>query len=256
MLRKRFTLKKFILPALLLFAAMLLILANARKATSPAGSSNQARNDKSSKIVTFNKTRYSIIDPASAWVVVNKKRALPSNYVPAKLVTPNIPLAGAAGSDNMYVSSVMSSPLEQLVTGAKQAGYSLILVSGYRSYGTQASVFNGYINRDGQAMAETYSARPGHSEHQTGLAADLGRADSKCKLDACLGDTPEGQWLAEHAFEYGFIIRYPKGKERVTGYSYEPWHIRYVGAELSNELHAKGIETMEEFFDLRPATSY
>lgn len=256
MSRKRFTRKKFMPPALLLLLAVPLILAGARKATGPASSADQAKNDKSSIIAAFGKTKYSLTDPASVWVVVNKKRALPSNYVPAQLVTPNIPLTGAAGSDNMRVSSVISSPLEQLVAGAKQAGYSLVLVSGYRSYATQTAVYNGYVSRDGQAIAETYSARPGHSEHQTGLAVDLGRADSKCQLDECLGDTPEGQWLAKHAYEYGFIIRYPKGKEHLTGYSYEPWHIRYVGSELSNELRAKGIETMEEFFDLPPAISY
>lgn len=260
MSRKRFTRKKFILPGLLLLLAVPLILANARKATSPASNTDQAKSHKlseqSSQITPFDKTKHSLADPTSVWVVVNKKRALPSNYVPAQLVTPNIPLTGAAGSDNMRVSSVINSPLEQLVAGGKQAGYSLVLVSGYRSYATQTSVYNGYVNSDGQAIAETYSARPGHSEHQTGLAIDLGRADSKCQLDECLGNLPEGQWLAAHAYEYGFIIRYPKGKEQITGYSYEPWHIRYVGAELSNELRAKGIETIEEFFGLPPAISY
>lgn len=241
---------------LLLITAFALILFGQRQAHSPSSSEiSKQVTDQNSEEPVFDKTKHSLADPASIWVVVNKQRPLPQDYEPGQLVTPNVPLTGAVGTDNMSVSSVAAGPLEQLVAAAKTAGHSLVLVSGYRSYATQASVYNGYVNRDGQAVAETYSARPGYSEHQTGLVVDLGRADGTCQLDECFGATPEGQWLAAHAHEYGFIIRYEQGRQAVTGYDYEPWHIRYFGKELAAELH-KQKTTPEEFFGLGAAATY
>ncbi len=157
-------------------------------------------------------------------LIVNKKYSLPSNYNP--------------GVDNEAANA-----LSNLQSAAAQAGYSMPLLSGFRSYETQKVLYNSYVAVDGVEVADTYSARPGHSEHQTGLAFDVG------ELDYGYGDTAAGAWLREHAHEYGFIIRYLKGKENITGYNYEPWHIRYVGANVATEIYNRGI-TLEEYLGI------
>lgn len=131
-----------------------------------------------------------------------------------------------------------------------------MLSSGYRSYNYQTSLYSNYVKNEGQTAADTQSARPGHSEHQTGLAADIEPASRNCEVDQCFATTPEGKWLAANAYTYGFIIRYPADKVDVTGYEYEPWHIRYIGAPLATELHNQGIETLEEFFGVSGGPSY
>ncbi|HSW74562.1 MAG TPA: M15 family metallopeptidase, partial [Candidatus Saccharimonadales bacterium] len=114
-----------------------------------------------------------------------------------------------------------------------------------------------YVAAQGKSVADSQSARPGYSEHQTGLAADLGgTSDPSCNVADCFADTVEGKWLAANAYKYGFLIRYPADKVNVTGYIYEPWHIRYIGASLSTEMHKSHIETLEEFFGLPAAPSY
>lgn len=203
---------------------------------------------------TFDKTKYSLSDPVSLWVIVNKQRALPSNYTPGDLRQPNVPVR-SSGSSEMLAREAAASALESLTAGAKQAGISLMLVSGYRSYGLQQAVYNGNVAREGQANADKTSARPGHSEHQTGLAIDVGNVDGTCQLDACFGSTPAGQWVAAHAHEYGFVIRYPEGKQAIVGYEYEPWHLRFAGTELANETKKSG-QTLEEFFGLPAAPNY
>ena len=123
---------------------------------------------------------------------------------------------------------------------AKKDGYSLTIVSGFRSYSYQGQLYNNYVARDGKAAADTYSARPGHSEHQTGLAMDINNASSS------FNNTPEAKWIAENCYKYGFILRYPKGKENITGYMYESWHVRYLGKQLAKEVCDSGL-TLEEF---------
>lgn len=138
------------------------------------------------------------------------------------------------------VDATAYAALKQLQNGANTNGYDMPLLSGYRSFDYQASLYNNYVAMDGQTAADRYSARPGHSEHQTGLAFDIG------ELNNNYGTTPAGQWLAKHAHEYGFIIRYPQGKESVTGYMYEPWHVRYLGIDLAANIYASGL-TLEEY---------
>lgn len=210
----------------------------------PAPTTPQAT---TSNVSSFNKTQYSTTDASSIWVIANKKFPLPSGYAPAKLVTPNVPLRLEASAEQMHVSAVTAPPLEALFAAANKAGVSIKLSSGYRSEALQKQFYDSYVAKDGQAAADTYSARPGTSEHQTGLAVDIMAANNKCSLETCFADTPEGQWLKAHAHEYGFIIRYLDGKQAITTYQYEPWHIRYVGPELATEL-AKNNLTMEEFF--------
>lgn len=202
----------------------------------------------------FNKQQLSIDDPASLWFIVNKQRPTPAAYVPAGLRQPNVRVR-SSGSSEMLLRDEAASAVEALVAGAAEDSINLMLVSGYRSYGLQQSVYGGNVAREGQASADKTSARPGHSEHQTGLAADLGTINRSCELDTCFGQTTEGQWLAAHAHEYGFVIRYPEGKEGIVGYTYEPWHVRYVGKELAAEVTKSG-QVLEQFFGLPNAPTY
>lgn len=203
----------------------------------------------------FNKQQHSIDKADSLWVVVNKSRILPANYAPANLVTPNVPLRGAAGELEMQLRSEAAVALEQLVASASAAKIKLRLSSGYRSYGAQQQLYQFYVNQSGAAAADESSARPGYSEHQTGLAADLSPTNGVCDIAECFADTAEGKWLAANAHQYGYIIRYQSGNQAIVGYEYEPWHIRYIGSELAAQLHSLS-QTMEQFFGLPPASNY
>lgn len=203
----------------------------------------------------FNKTQYSVNDPASIWVVVNKGRVLPSGYTPANLAVPNVPLRLSANNPEMHVRQEVATVMEKLFAAAVADGLHLMLASGYRSHVEQVSVYNAEVQNNGQAKADSESARPGHSEHQTGLAADLEPTSRNCELSACFADTPEGKWLAANAYKYGFIIRYQSGKKPLTGYTYEPWHIRYVGVDLANQINQTG-QALEQFFGLPTFVDY
>jgi D-alanyl-D-alanine carboxypeptidase len=206
----------------------------------------------------FDKSAHSTTDPASVWVVVNKQHPLnPKTYAPAHLVVPAIPLRSNITGDEKQVSALMVSDLEHMVAAAKAESITLNLQSGYRSYSFQVNLYNSYVHSLGQAAADIQSARPGYSEHQTGLAADLGGTTKPaCNVSTCFAETPEGIWLAAHAYSYGFIVRYTAAKQAVTGYEDEPWHVRYVGPELSTEMHNKGIATLEEFFNISGGSIY
>lgn len=168
-------------------------------------------------------------------VVVNKKYKLPSNYVPS--------LTSAGGGQLRPEAAVAYN---KLIAGAKSAGVNLVFLSGYRSYSYQSTLYNNYVARDGQAAADTYSARPGHSEHQTGLTVDVGDGGG-CDLEACFGDRAAGKWVAANAHKYGFILRYPKSKESITGYTYEPWHLRYIGENTAASVYSSG-KVLEEYY--------
>ncbi len=207
---------------------------------------------------SFDKTQYSLSDPNSQWVVVDKQRPLnPVSYAPANLVIPSIPLRSNITSTEEYVRSETAAALKTMADAASAQGVTLNLQSGYRSYNFQVSLYNSYVASQGQAAADRSSARAGYSEHQTGWAADLGgTSNPSCNVAQCFADTAEGKWLATNANTYGFIIRYPEGKESVTGYEYEPWHVRYVGTALSQEMQKTGITTIEQFFGLPDAPTY
>lgn len=211
------------------------------------------------KIITkpvFNKALHSTSDPASQWVVVNKSRPLnPLTYTPTDLVLPDVATRYPAGEASLVASSTAKA-LEHLFAGAKLDNINLMLTSGYRSYAYQTDVYNGYVSSIGRVETDKVSARPGYSEHQTGLAADIEPTNYKCELDACFATTPEGKWLVANAYKYGFIIRYPADKTAATGYSFEPWHVRYVGTLLTTEMHNRSIETLEEFFNLSGGNGY
>ena len=160
-------------------------------------------------------------------LVVNKTYGLPKDYNPG-------------------VSPAAQAALDIMIEAAKEDGIELWVESGFRSYDLQNTIYNSYVSRSGQDAADRYSARPGYSEHQTGLAFDMN------SFDQSFGETPEGRWLAEHAWEYGFNMRYPKDKEEITGFMYEPWHVRYFGDELAKILHESG-QTLEEYLGISSA---
>ncbi len=204
---------------------------------------------------TFNKEQYSTNDPTSLWVVVNKGRVLPSNYVPADLTVPKVTLGRDSASDNMHLRAEAAWNLEKLIAAAASDSFRLMLVSGYRSHSTQASIYGRSVSSNGQSITDATIAKPGHSEHQTGLAVDLGATTGNCQLEKCFGDMSEGKWLVTNAHRYGFIIRYQKDKQNMTGYDYEPWHLRYIGPELAEEIN-KSSQTLEQFFGLPTYVDY
>jgi zinc D-Ala-D-Ala carboxypeptidase len=202
---------------------------------------------------TFNKQALSIDDPNSLWVVVNKLRPLnPANYAPPLV---DVTIAHVYG---YQMQAPAAAALAQMAADAAAAGAGQIEAqSAYRSYGAQLSDHAALVARDGETVADNESARAGYSEHQTGLAVDIAPVPAGgCNLEVCFGATPQGQWLAANAWKYGFLLRYPADKVAVTGYTYEPWHFRYIGIPLATEMHTEGVETLEEFFGLPAAPNY
>lgn len=188
-----------------------------------------------------------VTNPAELTVVVNKKRALPADYIPSDLVEPNVPFPFDEKVEKRMMRAEAAGALEKLFAMAKEQGIELYAVSGYRSYRTQKSLFDTYVQTQGAEHAAAYSAVPGKSEHQTGLAMDVSGADAQTRLEESFASTPEGQWLAANCAKAGYIIRYVQGKEDITGYAYEPWHLRYVGTDIAEEIMSKGI-TLEDYF--------
>lgn len=180
-------------------------------------------------------------------VVVNKKRNLPADYVPKNLVIPNVPFPFEDDVPKKQMQQVAATAVEKLFAAAEHAGLHLYGQSGYRSYDRQQSIYAYNVQTQGEEAASKVSAHPGQSEHQTGLALDVTTPEVKLDLVTEFGETREGIWLKNNAAKYGFIIRYPKEKEAITGYTYEPWHIRYVGVDVATEIMNKGI-TLEEYF--------
>ena len=201
----------------------------------------------------FDKKAKSLTNPKSAWVVVNKERPLkPKSYAPTDLVT--VPVAHANPAKLRKGAS--AAVVKMFTAFTKDTGLKMQSQSAYRSYSSQKSVYAGWVKRLGQKGADKTSARPGFSEHQTGLAIDISAKPAKCTLKACFADTKQGKWLAKNAWKYGFILRYPKWLTKTTGYEFEPWHYRYVGKSLSTEMHKTGEKTLESFFDLGRAPDY
>ena len=190
----------------------------------------------------------SIDVPGSLWWLVNRDRPLPDGYVPPGLVTPNVPLKPDTGATQ--VTATTAAAFEAMVADAATAGFQLQLNSGYRSYEQQQMLYDRFVQDYGAEVAAQRVAPPGTSEHQTGLAADVGLVG--LPDDQLFGDTDASVWVSDHAHEYGFIVRYPPEKAHITGYDNEPWHLRFVGVELATQLHASGL-TMEEHFGLVPA---
>ena len=194
-----------------------------------------------------------VAHPESVTALINPYNKLPEDYEPNDLVYPDVAFIFSEKVEKRMMRQEAADALEQLFSGAEEDGIYLAGVSAYRSHATQTTLFNRYVKRDGYEKARTYSALPGTSEHESGLAIDVTSSDGKCAAADCFGDTKEAAWLKDHAGEYGFIIRYPDGKDDITGYQYEPWHIRYVGTDISEDLAASG-KTLEEYYDAVPVS--
>lgn len=174
-------------------------------------------------------------------LIANKTYALPESFVPKNTYKD----ATGKRSCAECINKDAYEKYQEMDADATSLGLNIWIQSGYRSYELQESLYNNYVNKDGKEAADTYSARPGHSEHQTGLAFDLNTITDDFQY------TDEGKWINENAYRYGFILRYPKGKEEYTGYKYESWHLRYVGEDLAKILYNDGDWiTLEEYFNI------
>lgn len=193
-------------------------------------------------------------DPHRVWIVVDKRRPLnPVDFEPAEVVAP----ANMQRTVDGRLQPPAAEALTALVAAAADEGAGAIgLNSAYRSYASQTRTYNGYVNSLGRAEADRQSARPGYSEHQTGLATDVAACDGGCGAIESFGGTRQGAWTAANAWRFGFIIRYEDGYTAVTGYQAEPWHLRYVGVELAKAYHEGGFHTLEDFFGLPAAPDY
>lgn len=191
-----------------------------------------------------------ILNPENILTLVNKEYSLAASYTPDNLVIPNVHFPfGNKDIPKMYVRDVVANALEQMFNEAKKDDIILYAVSGYRSYDTQKAIYEAEVAEVGQELASKAVAFPGQSEHQTGLAMDVTSQSVDFLLTTSLAETKEGIWLKENAHKFGFIIRYPQEKENITGYQYEPWHLRYVGKEFAMIIKENEL-TLEEFFGL------
>lgn len=166
-------------------------------------------------------------------------------------------MSRAVTGESALLRNDAGKALAKLFAAAAAHGINLTMLSGYRSYETQVVIYNSWMARLGSiAKADHVSARPGYSEHQTGLALDIGVASGVCSLKYCFNNLPAASWVEKNAYKYGYIVRYELGYQEVTGFYAEPWHLRFIGVENSKAMHQKGIHTLEKFFGLPAAPSY
>ncbi|MFD6135260.1 M15 family metallopeptidase [Isoptericola sp. NPDC056618] len=190
-------------------------------------------------------------DPADPTVLVNKTHPVtPADWSPDDLVRPDVASLG----EHDLLQADAARALERLAADAEAAtGHELVLASGYRSADYQRRLYARYVDAHGRRAADAFSARPGYSEHQTGLAADVAEAGTPYTE---FGRTRTGRWVATQAWRHGFVVRYPEGRQAVTGYAPEPWHLRYVGTGLTVPMRLAGTTTLEEAFGVDPAPDY
>lgn len=188
----------------------------------------------------FYKKVKDIKNPDSLMVLVNKLNRLQSNYVPHDLEQISLNYA----TNNKFLRKEAKENFEKLSSDAKKIGYSIIAVSAYRDYDYQENLFNNYVKEKGENYALKCSAKAGHSEHQTGLSVDvMGSNNDYDQFEK----SKEFDWMKNNSYKYGFILRYPKGKEYITGFKYEPWHYRYVGKDIASIIYTEGI-ILEEYY--------
>lgn len=195
-----------------------------------------------------------LADPARVWVVVNKQRPYaPLEYAPSPLVAAGT----AADANHAILRTDAAAALAEMIAAARAAGAGEIgAQNGYRAYGMQRSIYAAQVAQRGAAGADLVSARPGFSEHQSGLAVDVVPCDPACGTLDDLAGTPADAWIRDHAWEYGWIVRYEEGYTAITGYAYEPWHLRFIGTDLARAYREGGFHSLEEFFELPPAPDY
>ncbi len=185
------------------------------------------------------------------YVLINKQNGIGKEYKPDNLVIPHVKFIEKGPLEKKHMQNTAAYYLKMMFDDAARQNIHLVALSGYRSYSRQSAIYNQYIKKYGRVYTDTVSAKPGYSEHQTGLAMDISAKSARYALTQSFAKTKEGKWLAQNAHRHGFIIRYPKGKEAITGYTYEPWHVRYVGQELATYLFINdlSLEEMGMFFE-------
>ena len=195
----------------------------------------------------------SISDMTSDWVLVNRRNPLsPKSFAPPDLRT--VPMPDAAGG---RLRADAAAALARMASAVAADAGRVGIDTAYRSYATQDALYDTRLARRGRTWTDTWYARPGYSEHQTGLTVDLLPVGaSNCRINDCIDETPQGRWLARNAWRHGFILRYEKGYRSTVGIGFEPWHFRYVGTALARAYHDGGWHTLEAFLDEPPAPSY
>jgi D-alanyl-D-alanine carboxypeptidase len=206
----------------------------------------------------FDPEDYSIDETASLWVVVNKQRPLAiTKYVPKALAKPAFASPRTNNPYGLSLAKPAGDAFVKLTAAMKKAGAGdLFMQSAYRSYNYQVSVHSSAVARLGLKAGEALAARPGFSEHQTGLAVDVAAIGQGCVIQVCFSKTRAGRYVAKYGYRFGFIVRYPEGETATTGYQYEPWHLRYVGVGLATEMHNTGVTVLENFWGLDAAPTY
>lgn len=221
--------------------------------TSKSGQANLEQTDTSSdnsdsssgKTIGVSSNGYSIIEKdgvtyVGGVLIANKSYSLPQSFIPQD---PDQPVN--ADRSSTCLDKTLMSAWRTMQRDASAQGLNIYIASGYRSYNYQVNVYNRYVSSDGKAAADTYSSRPGYSEHQTGLCFDLNSIEDSFQY------TNEGKWVNDNCYKYGFCIRFPKGKDKFTGYKYESWHLRYVGVDLATKLYNNGDWlSLEEYFGI------
>lgn len=195
--------------------------------------------------------------PHSTWLIVNKNRPLnPIDYAPTDLRA----MKSSSSLDNsreLRLTDAAATALEQMAEQmhSERAGQ-MFVNSAYRTYNYQGELFLQKVDQFGEAEALLRSAKAGYSEHQTGLAVDVSVPAQGCAIMACFGDTVGGMWIAENSWRFGYVIRYERETSEITGYTYEPWHLRYIGVPLAKKYHESGMNTLEQFWSLPAAPFY
>ena len=190
------------------------------------------------------------LDVGSETVLINRVYTISSKFVPKNLSVPKVRFSFKEKADKRKMTKNAARALEKMFRAAKKDKITLYAVSGYRTYSRQTQIYKAAVKKNGKNHADTLSALPGSSEHQTGLAMDVSCTAQDCMLTRAFAKTKEGKWLDKNAHKFGYIIRYPRGKEKITGYIYEPWHIRYVGNVVANYIYTKHI-TLEEMYGVQ-----
>lgn len=207
-------------------------------------------NENIPKELAKNKER-DMMNTKSHRVLITRDYPLPTDYAPDDLVVPDILFAINHYDEKKLMRKKAAQALEELFAASEDEGLSITAISGYRSYSRQNQIYQQNLITVGEEHTGLYSAKPGCSEHQSGLSMDVSSPLNNYRLEEDFADTPEGKWLDENAYKYGYIIRYPKDKSEITGYAYEPWHIRFVGKKLAAYLYKNNI-TLEEYYGYTP----
>lgn len=216
---------------------------------------SEVKNPSVTEVITNHEDVTLDTNPDSITVLVNKELSLPSDYVPSDLVVPEVAFSFNYYDEKKLMRKEAADALAVMFNAASNEGLALNGVSAYRSYDRQYEIFTNNVKVKGLDHTTKYSAIPGYSEHQTGLSIDVSAKACNNRLDASFAKTKESEWLIKNAHLYGFIIRYPEDKTAITGYSYEPWHIRYVGIALATYIYENNL-CLEEYYNYIPSIDY